>query len=162
MSIDGTVTLAVNANDRRTVGINTGANLPANFTPSQSFTNGSGAGQANVLYQGQLSLSAGTYNVDLNGILTDSYGTLVSLLRVKAIIFQNNSASNPMTLGAGTNPWITFLNSTGTITLPAGAAIAAFTPDATGWGVLAATGDILKVVGTGTDQFTIIVLGASS
>src|SRR5262249_36818247 len=74
-TIDGVVAVQITANDRRTVGINTAANLPVNAQPSISFTNGSGAGQVSILYQGSLNLSGGTLNVDLNGVLTDSYGT---------------------------------------------------------------------------------------
>lgn len=162
MSIDGTISGSFAVNDRRTVGINSSANLPVNFAPSTTFTNGSGAAAGNVLYQASLALSAGVNNVDLNGVLTDSYGSTVSLVRVKGIAFQNNSASNSMTVGNGTNPWATLLSSTGTITVPAGGWFIACTPDATGWAVTASTGDILKVAGTGTDAFTLVVLGASS
>lgn len=162
-SIDAVISAGFTANDRRTVGINSNANIPVNSQPSITFANGSGAGQASVLYQGKLSLSGGAYSLDLNGVLTDSYGSSVALVRVKAILLQNNSASNSQTFGAAaSNAWATWLNSTGTITLPPGAWVVAATPDATGWGVTAATGDILKVAGTGTDQFTVVLLGSSS
>jgi hypothetical protein len=162
MSIDGTVTVSFAANDRRAIGIGTTANLPVNFAPSVAYTNGAGANQVNQLYQAVLALVSGTLNVDLNGVLFDSYGTSVALLRVKAIAIQNNSLTNTMTFGAGTNPWINLLNSTGTITLQAGAFWCAATPDATAWAVTAGTGDIFKAVGTGTDAFTITVLGSTT
>lgn len=162
-SVDGTVGATFTMNDRRTVGINTNANLPVNAQPSITFSNGSGANQATILYQGKLSLSSGTLNVDLNGVLTDSYGSTVSLVRVKAIYIQNNSTANNMTFGAAaSNAWATMLNSTGTITLQPSAWFVAATPDATGWGVTAATGDILKAAGTGTDQFTIVLIGSAT
>lgn len=162
MAIDGTITLQTNLNDRRTVGVNsTSVNVPANLTLAPTFSDGAGALQANVLYAGNLALSAGTNNVDLNGVLTDQWGSSVALLRVKGIMVVNTGATT-LTVGAGTNPWATFLNSTGTITLPAGAGFAALTPDATGWTVTAATGDILKFAGTGSATFQLVVLGASS
>jgi hypothetical protein len=162
-TIDGTVSATFTMNDRRTIGINTNANLPVNAQPSISFANGAGAGQAKVLYQGKLSLSGGALNVDLNGVLTDSYGSTVSLVRVKAIYIQNNSTSANMTFGAAaSNPWATLLNSTGTITLPPSAWFLAATPDATGWAVTAATGDLLKAAGTGTDQFTLVLIGSDT
>jgi hypothetical protein len=162
MSIDGTVALSFVANDRRTVGLNSSANLPVNFVPSVVFTNGSGANQVNQLFQAQLTLASGSNNVDLNGSLSDSYGTSVVLVRVKAIAIQNNSASNSMVFGNGTNPFNTLLSGTGTITLQPGAWFAAATPDATAWTVTASTADILKVTGTGTDPFTIVVLGSTT
>lgn len=162
-AIDGTVSATFTMNDRRTIGINTNANLPVNAQPSISFANGAGAGQAKILYQGKLSLSGGALSVDLNGVLTDSYGSTVSLVRVKAIYIQNNSTSANETFGgAASNAWATLLNSTGTITLPPSAWFVAATPDATGWAVTAATGDLLKVAGTGTDQFTIVLIGSDT
>lgn len=161
MSIDGTVSLSIVANDRRTVGLNAGANIPVNEAPSFAFTNGSGALQASILYQAQLSLSGGALNVDLNGVLTDSYGTTVNCTKIKAIFIQNNSASNTMTFGdAASDPFVGLLNSTGTITLNPGDCFLAVSGTAGGFTVTAGTGDILKVAGTGTDQFSLIILSA--
>src|SRR3954452_10893788 len=98
MAIDGTITGSFVFNDRRTVGLNTGANLPVNFAPSFTFADGVGALQANLIYHGSLALTAGVYNFDLAGVLTDAYGTSVALARVKAILFSNDSATNIMTL----------------------------------------------------------------
>jgi hypothetical protein len=162
MSIDGTVTVSFVANDRRTIGINSAANLPVNFAPSIAYTNGAGANQVNQLYQAVLALVSGTLNVDLNGVLFDSYGTSLALVRVKAIAVQNNSLTNNMTFGAGTNPFINLLNATGTITLQPGAFWCAATADATAWAVTASTGDIFKAAGTGTDTFTLTVLGSTT
>ena len=161
MAIDGTITLQTALNDRRTVGINTAANLAANLAVAIPFTDGAGANQGNVLYQGSLVMTAGAYNIDLNGLLTDTYGSQVNMLRVKGILYYNTS-THVHTIGAGTNPWITLLNSTGTLTIPPGGAFAAVTPDATGWAVTAATGDVLKTLGTGTDTFQIVILGSST
>ena len=161
-TIDGTVSISFTANDRRTVGINTSANLPVNAQPGFTYTNGSGANQAGVLYQGSLALTSGTNNVDLNGVLTDSYGTTVSLVRVKALFFQNNSVSNTMTIGNGTNPFVGILNSTGTITVQPGDCFCFVSGSATGYVVTASTGDILKVAGTGTDGFTLVILGSAT
>jgi hypothetical protein len=161
MAIDGTMTLQTALNDRRTVGINTSANIAANLTTSATFADGAGALAGNVLYQASLALSGGVYNLDLNASVTDSYGSTVTLLRVKGIHVYNTGATS-LTVGNGTNPWVTMLTGTGTIILPAGAAFAAWTPDATGWTVTAATGDILKFAGTGTATFQVVVLGASS
>jgi hypothetical protein len=161
MSIDGTVSAGFVANDRRAVGINPSANLPVNYQPSVSYSNGSGADQASGLYQNTLALSGGALNVDLNGVLTDSYGTTVSATKLKAITITNNSATNTMTFGnASSNQWIGLLNSTGTITLNPGASFVVMDPTSTGMVVTASTGDILKVAGTGTDTFTIMFLFA--
>jgi hypothetical protein len=146
--------LIFQAQDVRTVGVNPSANLGVNQTFAISYSDGVAAQQANAVYQNQLALTAGLMNVDMSGVLTDQYGTLLTPVRVKGLVFQNNSVSNNMVIGAGTNPWIGFLNATGTITLPPGAWFALATPDAIGFTIVAGTGDILKVAGTGTDPFT--------
>jgi hypothetical protein len=151
MSIDGSVGIQLTGNDRRPVGINPSVNIPVNFNPVIGFTDGVGANQANALYQGVLALTSGTLNIDLSGVLTDQYGTVLTPLRIKGWCLQNNGTAT-MTLGSGTNPWITAF--TGTIILPPGAFVLMGTPDATGWTITAGTGDILKVAGTGTDQMT--------
>lgn len=161
--IDGTASVQFQINDRRTVGLNSGVNISINPTPSITFANGTGANSANQIYQATRSLSSGADSVDLNGALTDAYGTSVALVRVKGLYLKNTSTTNSMTFGAdGSAPWSTLLNSTGTVTLPPGAFMLVVTPDATGWAVTATTADILKVAGTGTDSYQIAILGATS
>jgi len=160
-SIDGAITISVGFNDRRTVGINTSANLPVNTTVTSTYTNGSGAGQAGVLYQGALALSSGAYSLNLTGTLTDSYGSAVNLVRVKAIYIKNTGAT-ALTVGNGSNPWVTFLTGTGTLILPPGAWVAAATPDATGWTVTASTAYVLQFAGTGSATFQVVVLGSAT
>lgn len=161
MSIDGTVSASFQINDRRSVGIGANANIPCNAQASATFADGAGALQANVLYQANLALIAGAKSLDLNGVLEDSYGSTVSLLRVKGLYVKNTGVTD-LTFGAGTTPMTTLLNSTGTITLPPGAACVFMTPDATGWAVTASTADLLNFTGTGTGTFSVAVLGAAS
>lgn len=162
MSIDGTLTAVFQMNDRRTVGIATAGNLGANLQPSVTYSDGVGANQANILYNGIQTLSGGTLNVDLAGVLLDAYGSTVTAVRLKALFILNLSASNTQAFGAGTNPWVGLLNSTGTITLQPGAFILVGDPSATGMVVTASTGDILKAVGTGTDTFQLAFLGGKT
>jgi hypothetical protein len=160
MAITGTIGGSFSIHDRRTIGINTGVDIPVNWAPSTVYADGVGALQANQLYQGSLNLTAGVYNFDLSGALTDAYGTSVAMARVKALGFQNNSASNIMTLGNhATAAWATWLGATSTKIIRPGGWFISAAPDATGWAVTATTGDILKIAGTGTDNFYIFVLG---
>lgn len=161
MALDGSLTATFQINDRRTVGVGAKANIPANITGSATFADGAGALQANVLYQASLALAAGAKSLDLNGVLTDSYGSTVSLLRVKGLFVRNTGVAD-LTFGAGTTPWVTFLNSTGTVTLKPGAFLLACAVDATGWAVTASTADLLNFTGTGTGTFDVAVLGAAS
>lgn len=160
-SIDGTASIQLQINDRRSVGLNAGVNIPINPTPSITFTDGSGANAANQVYQANRTLSSGSDSVDLAGTLTDSYGTTVALVRVKAIYLKNTD-TNTITFGAGSNPFVGLLNSTGTITLKPGAFVLMASPDAAGWAVTASTGDLINVSGTGSGTYSIAVLGATS
>jgi hypothetical protein len=160
MAIDGTAGFTFQFNDRRTVGLNAGVNIPVNFSPSLTFADGVAALMANNIYHNSLALTAGVYNFDLAGVLTDAYGTSVALARVKVIGFSNDSASNIMTLGNhATAAWSTFLGATSTVVIRPGGFIFAACADATGWAVTATTADILKIAGTGTDAFRIAVAG---
>jgi type 1 fimbria pilin len=91
----------------------------------------------------------------------DSYGTALATVRMKGIYIKNTS-THTITVGAGTTPVTTLLNSTGTLTLPAGAWFAAATPDATGWVVTPSTAMLINFTGTTTDTFQIVVLGGKT
>ncbi len=160
-AIDGTASIQLQINDRRSVGLNAGVNIPINPTPSITFADGTGANAANQVYQATRALTAGADSVDLAGTLTDSYGTTVALVRVKAV-YVKNTGTTALTFGAGSNPFVGMLNSTGTITLPPGGFVLLATPDATGWTVTAGTGDLINFTGTGTSTYAIAVLGAKS
>lgn len=160
-AIDGTASIVFQINDRRTVGLNKGVNISINPSTSITFADGAGANAANKIYQNTVALTAGAASLDLAGALTDSYGSAAVFVRVKAIYIKNNGTAT-MTFGAGTNPWATMLNATGTLKVPAGGFVVIATPDATGYTVTAATGDLLNVTGTGTDTFDIAILGATS
>lgn len=162
-SIDGVVSTGFTANDRRSIGINSNTNIPVNAQPSVAFTNGSGAGQAQVLYQASRTFSGTTDSLNLGtgGGLSDSYGTAVALTAIKAVYLYNTGTSS-ITVGAGTNPITTMLNSTGTLTIPAGAFVVLATPDATGWVVTASTACNLNFTGTSGQTYQIAVLGVGT
>lgn len=160
-AIDGTASIVLQINDRRSIGLNKAVNIAINPSPSITFADGTGASSANKVYQATRSLTAGADSIDLAGSLTDSYGSTAVFVRVKAVYIRNNGTAT-MTFGAGSNPWATMLNSTGTLKVPAGGFVLIATPDATGYTVTAGTGDLLNVSGTGTETYDIAILGATS
>jgi hypothetical protein len=162
MSIDGTVAFTFAFNDRRTVSTGTSANLQTNpSNASATYSNGTAALQANQVYGDNRTFSGSTDTLDLLTGLADSYGTNVTLARVKAIFILNTGTSS-ITVGAGTDPWATLFNAAGTVTLPAGAGFCAFTPDATGWTTTASTGMNLNVTGTSGQTYEVAVVGGTS
>lgn len=162
MSIDGTVSLSFAANDRRTIGLNSGVNIPVNAVPSVTFTNGSGANQAGTLFQAIRTFAGSTDTLVLSSGLTDSYGTAVALVRIKALLIINNGTASITVGAAGTHPLSSLLNATGTLTLPPGASFLAVTPDATGWVVTSSSADQLQISGTSGQTYEVVVLGSST
>lgn len=141
------------------------------FTPdirfSNDFTSGIGANQADRLFTDDRQIAAsGTEDLDVAGGLTDAFGATITMARVKAVFFQAALANiNNVVIGAGTNPWLTALGATGTITLRPGAWFGLCAPDAVAYAVTAATGDILKVANSGAGtvvNYTVMILGASA
>lgn len=166
MAISGSVSASINITDSRSVGVTTGGQtqkLTGAASWQNAFGSGAGALQGNVLYAATRTLSGASEDVDLSGVLSDLYGSTVTMVRVKAVFIRNNSTANNITVGAASsNQWSTMLNSTGTITLHPGAYFSAATPTAAGWTVTAGTGDILKVAGTSGQSYDVVILGASS
>lgn len=167
-SIDGNIALTFTFNDRRTVSTGTAGNLPTNVVDAQTgpFSTGSGALGVNTVF-GYGGANARTFSgttdvLNLTSGLVDAYGTAVVLARFKTICFKNLSTANNIVIGAGTNPVVSFLNATGTITLPPGAWFAAGTPEATGWVVTASTAMNLTVTGTSGQTYEVAIGGSST
>lgn len=147
-------------------------------TPSAAFgrayqvllANGTGAGQADRIFHDQRTLAASaTEDLDLAGVLTDSFGATVTFVRIKGLLVAASAANtNNVVLGAAAaNPWATLLGATGTLIVRPGTVLALFAgqADATGYAVTAGTGDLLKIAnsagGTGV-TYDIALLGASA
>ncbi|MFF3622335.1 hypothetical protein [Streptomyces sp. NPDC002467] len=130
---------------------------------------GTAVGQADRAFHDTRTLAASaTEDIDLAGILVDVFGATQTYVRVKGLFVAAAAANtNNVVIGAGTNPWATLLNATGTVTLRPGAACGFFAgaADATGYAVTAATGDILKVTnsaGSTSVTYDIVIVGCSA
>lgn len=142
----------------------TPANFPLSLFKRVTYTDGTGAGQADRLFADNRSIS-GNDDIDLAGALVDAMGTTITFARIKAImIAAANANTGNLIIGAGTNPFINMLNAAGTITIrPGGLFVACAGTDATGWAVTGGTGDILRVApSTGTQVYDLGILGCSA
>lgn len=156
--------------------INTGASDTSTLTDtiagvieSWTITNGTGANQANVMWHDQRTLAASTSeDLDLSGVLTDSFGVSVALARVKAIIVSAASANGGLIQvgGAAANQFINWVaNASDIIQIRAGGFMMLVAPDATAYAVTAATGDLLKIANTdagAAGTYDIYIIGASA
>lgn len=138
------------------------------LTAFVEFASGVGAGQANVLFADTRTLTASsTEDLDLTGSLTDAFGASLVNARIKTIFLRAAAANtNNVIFGAASaTQWVTFLNSTGTITLHPGEWVMAASPLAAGWAVTAATGDLFKVANSSSGTsvtYDIVLIGGAT
>ncbi len=117
----GTAYDNVQFSEQISTGLVTASNLPATITRGQTYTNGTGAGQIDMLYAKQLTLAATPTTLDLQS-LTDLNGAALNFLRIREFIVQNLStvAAYVVTVGgAGSGAWVGFFGTTtSTLFLP--------------------------------------------
>lgn len=119
-----------------------------------SLTNGTGAGQADIVWFDERTVaSASNVDLDLNGVLLDAFGTTIAAVELVALFLINAPRSGVpnttnLTLGGGTNPVIGFLGGTTPTIGPIrpGSFVLLGSSDAAGYGaIVASTGDILRI-----------------
>lgn len=136
------------------------------YTINKSFANGTDSAQCDVIWHDTRTLTSGSSeNLDLAGSLTNSFGSTVTFVRVRAMLIENKSASMTLTIGgAASNAWATWAGATThTVTIATSGVFLLIAPDE-GYEVTAGTGDILKVLnssGSSTD-YNVWIAGASS
>ena len=136
---------------------------------SWTIANGTGANQANMIWHDQRTLAASTSeDLDLSGVLTDSFGVSVALARVKAIIVSAAAANGGLIQvgGAAGNQFVNWVaNASDIIQIRAGGFMLLAAPDATAYAVTATTGDLLKIAntdGAAAGTYDIYIIGASA
>lgn len=164
MAVTGPVQSSITVRDSQTVGVTTDANVGPSLTMLLAIANGTGAGQANKVYHAIRTFGTPD-DLDLAGGIATVLGTTITFTSVIVVYIENLSTANTITIGnEGTNPWAGLLSGTGTFNLrPAtatGQSWAIFVaPDATGWAVVAGTGDKLRVAGTNGQTYRIVLIG---
>lgn len=135
------------------------------WSPNYSFTNGTGADQANQTFVDTRTLSASaTENLDLAGGLTDAFGTTLTMTRIKAMVIQaaRSNVNDVMVGGAASNAIAAlFGDATDVARIKPGGMIMWVAPDATGYPITATTADLLKIAnsaGSTSVTYTIAIL----
>jgi len=141
------------------------APLASQFT--QSFANGVGANQANVIWFDTRTLAVSTTE-DLDfagGGLVDALGAAVAPAKIRAVIITSASANTQnITLFGDVNSVPLLSTAATTITLQPGGMYVFSAPATAGVAVTAGTGDIIQVAnGAGTSvTYSVVVIGTSS
>lgn len=141
-----------------------------NVSRDITLTDGTGATQADRLYQAQGTIAASSsVDLDLAGSLVDLFGSTITFVRIKGLYIAaaTGNTNNVVVGAAATNQWATLLNTTGTIQIRPGACalFIAGSTDTVGWTVTAGTGDLLRLTNGGagsTVTYDIAIIGASA
>jgi hypothetical protein len=121
---------------------------------SQAFQDGTAANKFDRLYMAQRTVATGANDdIDLNGVLTDVFGTTIAAVELVGIMIinkQKDGTANTtnLTIGAGSNPFVGFLGGTTPTLGPVrpGGVFLLMNPDASGLGTITAgTADILRI-----------------
>lgn len=133
---------------------------------AQDFQNGAGANQANMMWHDKRTLAASaSESLDLFGVLSRAFGGVVSLTKLKAVVVRalpTNVNAVRVTRPAANGVPI-FLAAGDGIDLPPGGVFYALAPNAAGFPITDATGDLISIAnaaaGSAVD-YEIIVVGA--
>lgn len=140
------------------------------YSPStvyqSTFTDGTGLNQVNRLFTDRRTIAAsGTDDLDLAGALEDALGGEFVLARVKGLLVAASSSNtNNVVVGGDDVEWL-FGAAGSTVSVRPGGVFLLEAPDATGYAVTAATGDILQVANSGAGSsvvYDVVIFGAAS
>lgn len=137
------------------------------FAADLSLASGTGANQADLMYNDTLTIAAsGSTSIDLAGAQADSFGAVLTFVKIKAILTVAAAANvNNIIVGNGANPALLgFASAAHTWAIPPGGSFMVTAP-AAGWPVTGATSDILKLANSGAGTgvtFDIVIIGTSA
>lgn len=134
---------------------------------TKSFTHGTGNNQADQTYFADLLVASSGTPKDLDligGGLTQPDGAAFAPVEINRMTITNNHATATLTVGGGSNPWVSWLGgTTPTVKIPPGGTICMIAPN-DGWAVTAGSADGLRIsTDSGTNvPVTIELLGRSA
>lgn len=137
------------------------------FPADYSMTDGTGSGQADLVFADQRSLAAsGTEELDLAGVL-ETLGATLTFVKVKAIYIKAaaGNGGNIVVGGAASNTFTgPFADATDKLQIPADGSIMLTAP-LSGWTVTAGTGDKLLIANSDSGAaatYDIAIVGTSA
>ena len=160
-----TLTIALGADYRNALDLNTVRDSLA-YNIAKSLATGTAANQADRSWHDTRTLTGTSEELDLAGVLTDGFGATLTFVKIKAIVIQNKNttaAANLAIGGAAANGFINWVaNATDIVNIGPGGVLVLYSP-VDGYGVTAATGDLLKInSGAATISYDIAIIGTSA
>lgn len=136
-----------------------------NYSKAYTISNGTVADSANMIWTDTRTISAsGTDDLDLAGVLTDSYGGSITFTKIKGIIVSAAAGNTNLVLvGGGSANFINWVGAAGDIIkVRPGGVFALYANDATGYAVTATTADILEIANSSSGTsvtYDIVLIG---
>jgi len=165
MSVTGTLTLKVSAREVASGDLRD-AVAEHLWQSLLGWESGTTSTKADRVWSDTRSAAASADTIDLLGSLTDIAGTTISFVDVLGFAVKNKSttATENLTVGAGSNPWFGWLGATGdSVKVPPGGCFVWFAGTVDDASPTAGTGDILTIdPGSDTISYDIIVWGRSA
>ncbi len=131
-----------------------------------TLTNGTGANQASQQWHDRRTILASSNDdLDLAGVLTNAFGVTLTFTKIKAIGIKANAANaNDVVVGnAAANGVSTIFGATThTLKIKPGGIMILTAPDVNGYGITAATADILRIANGGAGSsvtYDIVIVG---
>ena len=170
MTLTSTVRLAVTASQVSTGDLGT-AVAPVTLKASTDLADGVAVGQANRVFADTRTLAASaTEDLDLAGVLLDTFGAAITFARIKALVIRAapSNTNNVIVGGASATQFASWVGAaTHTVTLRPGATLALFAgeEDATGYVSAAGVSDLLKIANSGAGSavsYDVVLVGCSA
>jgi len=141
------------------------ATQSVNSTKTITLSFGTVANQANQMFADSRTLAgSASESLDLSGSLTNAFGETIALTRIVALYIENTSTTDSIEVGgAASNAVASIFGATAdTIKIRPGGFLLLGGADVTGYAVVAATADLLKVanLGAGSTTYKIIIFGS--
>lgn len=140
---------------------------PFSVDKTITLSDGTGLAQAHLKWTDQRTLAASaTENLDLAGVLTDPFGTVLTFAKVKLLyIYAEAANTNDVKVGgAASFAFATmFGDPTDVLSIKPGGVLLLIAPTSAGYAVTTGTGDLLKITnsaGTTTVTYSIVIIGS--
>src|SRR3989304_9556085 len=92
MSVSGTVKYLADFTNTKALSLSTGQEV-VSVEGKAEFSDGTGANQLKIIYDNVRTVNAAPETIDLTATLSDIYGTLLALTKIRGIIIHNLSTT---------------------------------------------------------------------
>ncbi len=162
----GTISMSLKGTLIKALDIGT-STLSVSYPKSYTIANGTGAGQANMIWTDTRTIAASTTeDLDLYGDLANAFGDTVNFTQIKGVfIFASSANTNNVIVGGDAASLPLFGAVNDVLSVKPGGCLCVYDPSANGVAVTDTTGDVLQIANSssGTSvSYDIIIIGEAA